>query len=237
MPSLRERLSELADRVCEIWETSGLTDDAGDVPPLLRDALAQWVDRLDHLQLGVRKPGVGNIELDALGEQGLRLLTDLARQATRINQPALATEIEQLCLPFALWIGRNGGEIRDLAPVVRALKDLVDRPARPQVKAQLFACCCELVDAASPTCQEHRDGDAHQAWRLLLLNRAIVATHSQNPDLMTAAFDAVAEHLPHDAQQFFTERMEQMAATDYPAQVRDLVRHYFLVHTQRSQLH
>jgi len=237
LPSLREQLQELTARVCEVWETSVAADDAIGHPQLLRDALSQWVDMLDQLQHGGHRHGAGRAELDTLGEYGLQLLEDLAAQAASLQQKALAIEIEQLCLPFALWIARNGGELRNLRPIVNALAALVDPPERPQMMAQLCACCCELVDAASPNCQEPEDSDAYPPWRQLLLNRAIIATHSRQPELMTAAFDAVVEHLPHDAQRFFTERMEQLATSDYPAPVHELVRRYFLAHAQRSRLH
>ena len=69
------------------------------------------------------------------------------------------------------------------------------------------------------------------------INRAIVATRSHNPELMEPAFDAIVECLPQEAQRFFAEGMEQMAIIDYPTQVRDLVRRYYLAHTQRRLLH
>ena len=48
---------------------------------------------------------------------------------------------------------------------------------------------------------------------------------------------ATVECLPQEAQRFFAEGMEQMAIIDYPTQVRDLVRRYYLAHTQRRLLH
>ena len=237
LPFLREQFRDLATQLGEAWESSGLSVDETDDPAVLRDAMSQLVGILEQVSGDKPEAQVNGAELNTLGEYGLHLLDELATLADQLDQPATATEIQQLCLPFAVWMARQGAEIRNLAPVVNGLAHFANQASQPQAMAALYGYCCELVDAASPACEEYQTGEAHQPWRLLLINRAIVATRSHNPELMEPAFDAIVECLPHEAQRFFAEGMEQMAVIDYPTPVRDLVRRYYLAHTQRRLLH
>ncbi len=234
---LREQFHDLATQVQEAWEASPQSSAEIDTPVLLGEALAQLVDMLRHIQGEMPAGGTNPAEINTLGEYGLHLIDELAQLAAGLDQPSLAMRIEQSCLPFALWIARNGGEIRNLAPVVNALAHYANAASHPQTMTQLYTYCCELVEAVSPTCEEQPNQDPRHPWRLLLLNRAIVATRSHNPELMEAAFDAVVEYLPNDAHRFFAEGMEQIAIIDYPDTVRDTVRRYFLAHGARRRLH
>ncbi len=237
LPYLREQIRELAAQLREVWEGPGPADDGTDDPALLSDAMAQLLGLLEQIDDGDAQTRISNAELNTLGEYGLHLLEDLAVLAGGLSQPALAAEIQQLCLPFALWVARQGGEIRNLSPIVNGLAHFANHASQPQAMAALYGYCCELVDAASPACEDHDKHEAHEPWRLLLINRAIIATRSHNPELMAPAFDAIAECLPGEAQRFFAEAMEQIAIIDYPPQVGDVVRRYYLAHTRRSMLH
>jgi hypothetical protein len=238
LPYLREQLLELAAQVRDAWDASDPPRAQIDSPTLLRDALSQLIDMLGHVQEARLAEEADPAEINTLGEYGLHLLDELAQLAAGLDQPTLATRIEQLCLPFALWIARQGGEIRSLGPVVNALAHYANAASHPQTMAALYTCCCELIEAASPACEEQASQGAQpHPWRLLLLNRAIVATRSHNPELMEAAFDAIVEHLPEEARRFFAEGMEQMAIIDYPDPVRDVVRRYFLAHGTARLLH
>jgi len=209
-----------------------------DTPTLLGEAMSQLIDMLDHIQGEVPDDAAGRAaEINTLGEYGLHLLEDLARLAVRLEQPSLAADIEQLSLPYALWIARRGGEIKHLAPVVNALAQFANQANQPQLMTGLYTQCCELIEATSPTCEDSASNDPGHPWRLLLLNRAIVATRSHNPELMEPAFDAIVECLPGDAQRFFAEGMEQMSIIDYPDHVREVVRRYFLTHAVPRRLH
>jgi hypothetical protein len=237
LPFIREQFYELATQLRELGDASGQVLEEVRDPAVLNDAMAQLLGILEQVSGDSPDARVSNAELNTLGEYGLHLFDELATLADQLDQAATAAEIRQLCLPFAVWMARQGAEIRNLAPVVNGLAQFANQASQPQAMAALYSYCCELVDAASPACEEYQTGEAHQPWRLLLINRAIVATRSHNPELMAPAFDAIVECLPHEAQRFFAEGMEQMAIIDYPDQVRDLVRRYYLAHTQRRLLH
>ncbi|MCB1772855.1 MAG: hypothetical protein KDI88_04515 [Gammaproteobacteria bacterium] len=233
---LRERLAALAAELADEAQTGVPADPSTSEPGQLCDALLQLIGLLSQLD-GERTEPTANIgELNTLGEYGLHLLEDLAAQARRIRQAA-ASDIEHLSLPFALWVARRGGEIRNLGPVVNALAYFANQNSRPAAMTTLYGQCCEIIEAASPASQENFVEQAAHPYRMLLLNRAIVATRSQNPELIEIAFDSVLDVLPNDAQSFFAEAMEQMALVDYPEYVRDIVRRYFVEHARPRRLH
>lgn len=234
---LRERLRELAAQVHDAWESSHRDPRDADDPRPTGDALLQLIDMLDHLQSEAQASGIGPAEINTLSEYGLQLLSELADTASRLDHPALAAEIEHMSFPYALWIARHGGEIRQLESVVNALAHFANQSSNPETMASLYCQCCEVLDATSPAAEEGAAGNPRHPWRLLLLNRAIVATRSHNPELMEPAFNAIVELLPNDAERFFAEGMEQMVAIDYPEHVRTVVRRYYLAHAVPRRLH
>lgn len=233
---LRERLAALAEELADDAQTDTTTGPSSSEPGQLCDALLQLFDLLGQLERDRTEPSAIVGELNALGEFGLHLLEDLANQARR-KRKAAAGDIEHLSLPFALWVARRGGEIRNLAPVVNALAYFANQNSRPATMTNLYAQCCEIIEAASPASQENFVEQPAHPYRMLLLNRAIVATRSHNPELIEIAFDSVLEVLPNDAQSLFAEAMEQMALIDYPDYVRDIVRRYFVDHARPRRLH
>ena len=235
---LRERFKELASLVREFYETTAVQGEDPDATLLLSDAMSQLVDILDRTQDDPESTTATTpSEFTTLGEYGLHLIEELGQLAAVSEQADLYREVEHLSLPFALWIARHGGEIRNLAPVVNALARFANQNTQPHTMASLYTCCCELIEAISPTCENPGSTDPNDPWRLLLLNRAIVATRSHNPDLIEPAYDAIVESIPDDAEQFFSEGMEQMTVIGYPSHVREIVRRYYLAHTRPKRLH
>ncbi len=234
---LRERLGELATQLTEFWETSGQSADEAENPPMLGEAVEQLFAVLAHIEDEIGAIAADTTEINTLTEYGLHLLEELANAARSLGQSELATEIEQLAVPLALWSARHGGEIRNLSPVVNAVAHFANQASHPHIMAELYTQCCELIDATSPTCEAAAVDNPRDPWRLLLINRAIVATRSHNRALMESAFDALLENLPSDAPSFFAEGMEQMTIIDYPDDVREVVRRYYLAHAVPRRLH
>jgi hypothetical protein len=233
---LRERLTELAAELADDVQAGSSQHPATGEPGQLCEALLQLIGLLGQLEREYQEPTAIVSELNTLGEYGLHLLQDLATQSRR-NPQAAGGDVEHLSLPFALWLARRGGEIRNLAPVVNALAYFVNQNSRPAIMITLYGQCCEIIEATSPASQENFTEQPTHPYRMLLLNRAIVATRSHNPELIEHAFDSVLDVLPNDAKAFFAEAMEQMALLDYPDHVRDIVRRYFVEYARPRRLH
>jgi hypothetical protein len=235
---LAERLPRLADALLKAWD-----DEEQDSmpPPVLCDALSQLLSVLaDHEQAGQTSGADARLGDTALAEMiayGIRLLGETGRRAQRLGLAEVAREYEALVLPLVLWGARHGAEIARLEPVVNSLAVLANRIREPRAMIRLVATMDQVVDAVSPAVSQSRDADKSAPWRILLLNRAIVATRTHRPELMEPAFDAIVEWIPEEANRFFTEGMEQMDVIGYPAPVRELMQAYYLRHGGDRTLH
>lgn len=229
---LVDRGRELCARVADAWEDQARSATG----PVGLEGVATGLDHLfamlQRLEDPVPPENGGRptaAELRDLAGFGIGLLAELADAARRLGMDAEAEAAARLTVPLSVLMARHGAELSALQPVVDALAMLANGLSDPAELAQLFGLMDEIVRAVSPAVAEDLDRTAPQRpWRILLLNRAIVATRSHRPALMVTAFDAVVEHLPEDAARFFEEGMAQMDALDYPPQVRAVMERYYL---------
>lgn len=240
---LAEQFEELCSPLLEAWDESE-SPEKGTSLPLLCKAMRQLIAVMRQLELGTddlnhQTDPLDNHELHTLGEYGVQLLSEIADWARHLHRTAQAEALEQLSLPLALWVARRGGELTALEPVVNCLAQLANHLQTPNELARLYGLIDEVLEAVNPAISQRYE-HSHEAgnpWRLLLLNRAIVATRSHIPRLMEPAFDTVVELLPADSERFFAEAMEQMEIIDYPEHVRELVKSYYMRHAQGRTLH
>ena len=94
------------------------------------------------------------------------------------------------------------------------------------------------VDATAPAIRQDLDkANPGRPWRILHMNRAIVATRTHQPDVMDEAFTVLTEHLPEDAAGFFSQGMEQMDLLNYPPHVREVMDRYYRKWSVNRSLH
>jgi hypothetical protein len=174
---------------------------------------------------------------DLLLTHGLRFIGELATLAERLNRPESARAAGALALPFACWMLRRGVELEAPELVVNAAAALANQLREPDELAVLHGLMTEIVDGVSPATIQRDLANPNRPWRLLLLNRAIVATRSHRTNLMVESFQAICEQLPDDAAEFFREGMGQMEALDYPAPVREVMERYYRIWCADQRLH
>jgi hypothetical protein len=228
---LVDRGTDLCERVADAWDDRAPRTAGSRNPDLVAAGLDQLFTVVHHLE----RPSpdapapLTPAELRELVGYGIGLFAELAACAREAGMEQAAGSAEALSLPFAVLLARHGAEIAVLEPVVNALAALANGLSDPAELARLYGLMGEIVNAVSPAVAQDPDRSApERPWRVLLLNRAIVATRSHRPALMEPAFDAVVEHLPEDAARFFEEGMAQMDALDYPPQVRAVMERYYL---------
>jgi hypothetical protein len=223
-----DRTQELRARVTEAWDDEGRGSGGPEVVAAGLDHLLGLVQRLDAPP-GQERGGLTAGELRDLASLGLGLYAELAAWARRLGLDRDALAIEALTVPFSVLLARRGAELSSLETVVDALAVMANGLSDPGELGQLFGLMGEIVNAVSPAIAQDPDRTSpRRPWRVLLLNRAIVATRSHRPALMATAFDAVVDHLPEDAARFFEEGMAQMDALDYPPHVRAVMERYYL---------
>ncbi len=212
------------------------------LPEQLRDyldedysrGLAQLLDRFEELFniiAGINlRADEGRIidaaEATEISDYGFVLLLKLVDLMERLDLPHRRREIEQISLVFARWTISYGGTINTLEPLVNAIAQLANLLQEKQALVEL----CELIDDIVAHCSTELmrddDEDAVRAWRLLHVNRGIVATRSHDLDAMKRAFDDFLRYLPSDATGFFAEGMKEMDALNYPDHVREVMEFY-----------
>lgn len=195
-------------------------------------AIALKVDR----EQGETGP-VTSDDVSQLGDYGLTLLTDLMAWAHQLElrERELDRDLESVVLAFTDWIVRHEGEIRTLEPIVDALAHQANRTRDPQELAALTHFMSRIVRGTSSFIkQDLEKGNPGRPWRVLNLNRGIVATRSHRPELMEAVFEEFARYLPEDAPQFFAEGMQQMDELNYPPHVRAVMARFFDRFTRRT---
>jgi len=228
--------ADMADEICEVWEGS---DEPS--PQLVKKAMLQLFDILERNTSDAPETDDHNLnpeEINELGEYGLTLLQEMSTFAADMGLQEIAEGLEDLCFPFAVWLARQECEIKMLEPVVNALARKANHIQDAALLKQLFSYLNEIIDSISPLItQDLEKTNPMRPWRILLINRAIIATRSHDTDLMKTAFDQLLDILPEDAPRFFEEGVEQMQMVDYPDHVIEVMQNYYLLHGTPKTLH
>lgn len=170
---------------------------------------------------------INDSEATEIGEHGFTLLLKLIDLMNKLDLPHKRKEVEQVSLIFARWTIRYNGRINHLQPIVNACAQLANILQDKEALKTLFNLMTEIADNCSTEIKQDLEAsDSMRPWRLLHLNRSIVATRTHDPDIMRAAFDELLMYLPHEADGFFAEGMKEMEALNYPAHVRTLMALY-----------
>jgi len=167
-------------------------------------------------------------EATEIGDHGFILLLKLVDLMERLDLPHRRKEIEQISLVFARWTMSYGGTINFLEPVVNAIAQLANLMQEKESLLALSDLIADVVEHCSLELKQDQDDDEEfRPWRLLHINRGIVATRTHDLDVMKQAFDEFLIYLPAEAQGFFAEGMKEMDALDYPPHVRKVMEFYF----------
>lgn len=184
--------------------------------------IASNVDR-DQGETGA----IAKDDVNQLGDYGLNLLADLAAWGQQLGLTDACLAIGKMSLATADWIIRHHGRIRSPEPVVNALAELANRTTdtgelegMARFMGNVIRACDDFIR------QDLEKNNPGRPWRLLQLNRGIVATRSHNLALMAQVFDELVRDLPEEAPRFFEQGMQQMAALDYPSSVREVMARY-----------
>lgn len=167
-------------------------------------------------------------EATEIGNHGFGLILKLIELMSHLDLPHRRKEVEQISLILARWILRYHGRINHLEPIVNACAQLANIIHDKDTLITLYDLMTQIIDSCSSDIKQDLDPcNQMRPWRLLHINRSIVATRSQRPDIMKTAFDELLIYLPNEANGFFAEGMKEMAAMDYPPHVREVMESYY----------
>jgi len=167
-------------------------------------------------------------EATEISDYGFVLLLKLIDLMERLDLPHKRKEIEQISLVVARWTISYDGTINYLEPVVNAIAQLANLMQEKEALLALSDLIADIVDHCSLELKkDHQDSEELRPWRLLHINRGIVATRTHDLEVMKRAFDEFLIYLPQEASGFFAEGMKEMDALDYPPHVRKVMESYF----------
>jgi hypothetical protein len=238
---LPERFVALSSELAGLYAASQPPDETDDdAPPQLAEAFARLAETLERLGQpdGAALDETPQETATELGEYALNLCQSALDRAGQLSAESLVEGFQTLTLDTALWVAGRGGWILTLEPVVNALAALANHTHDESRLAALFRIADKVRAAVTPAIRRDLEKtDPGRPWRLLNMNRAIVATRAHRPELMVAAFDDLVAEFPEDAPQFFAQGMEQMDRLNYPGQVREVMEKYYLAWSVKRALH
>ncbi len=231
-PTLAEadlRFNHAARDIIDTYDSRRPAETNQVTPVQLAEAIEQFVALMMRID---REEGeIGPITRDdatQIGDYGITLLTDLIAWASQLNLPVPRQDLEIVILASADWIMRHDGQIRTLDPVVNALANFSNRMHDPASLEPVTEFMSRVIHASAKLIKEDLEKtNPGRPWRVLHLNRGIVATRTHNPQLMEQVFEDLVRYLPEDAAAFFAEGMQQMEALNYPQPVRQVMGRFF----------
>ena len=204
-------------------------------PPLLTEEVLKCLDicqLVDAAEDAADNP-MPPEEVDELGTHALECLSDLGLWAYQLKLDDARATIEDIALDMAHWIVQHGGRIGVLEPVVNALTRQANAMQDPAALAALFnralviikSAAQETDDKGNPGKWDPDKGDPAQLqpWLCLHFNTAIIATRTQQPALMNAAYDLLETRLPRHCAAFFEEGLRETAKPVYGEPVRAMM--------------
>lgn len=169
-----------------------------------------------------------------LGEHGVNIAADLATWAERMELSQAKADVEKVAVGVALWVVRHEGEIRGLDLLVNAFAAQANATASEETLRVLYRAMQAVLEHAAPFFKQDLDkSNPGRPWRALNFNLAIVATRTQDAQLMHEAFDTLSRNLPEDAPGFFEEGLRQSDKPVYGPVVKNLMQEYFTRWTVR----
>jgi len=223
------RYRRAADVILETYAARAPARSSQVMPAQLDEGIARFLRMaLQIAETGPRAAHMDENDVTQLGDYGLTLVSDMVGWANQLDLRAPKHEFGFVIVSIADWIIEHGGQLRTLQSLVDALAAFANSTLDAQELTALAHFMGRVISAtATPITQDLEKTNPGRPWRILHLNRGIVATRTHNLALMSEAFDEIIAHLPEEAPRFFTEGMEQMVALDYPTPVRELMRRYF----------
>ncbi len=177
-------------------------------------------------------------ESSELTDYGLQLLQQLSIYAKQTGLVDNSQALEQLSLDFALLMLSYGVTLNTIESIVNVIARNANQMPQPQQLADYSQIVEKIIYATHTDIQQDLEKSHPQRpWRILLLNYGIICTRSHQPKLMHKAFALIIQHLPEDAQDFFTQGMEQMALLDYPTDIKQIMQYYYQQWTSTTTVH
>lgn len=251
-------ISEACDCVINAYEQVPVPseDEIHEVKPAqLAEALTQFIDIMQMIEIdyasnlivsnspekfSIKKDNsdeyqtLSSAEISEIGNYGLELMQNLGEWAENLDLPEEKHHLHAIMVVVALWVARRGGYLTTIETVVDTLATMANACYESHVLAELSDVMGELINAVSREVKQAGiSPDSLKPWRILNINRGIIATRTHDPQIMEPVFDQLVHNIPDDACMFFEQGMQQMEELEYPIHVRELMDRYYRRYSSR----
>lgn len=166
-------------------------------------------------------------EATELGEYAIYIVSGSEYMLQQAQKNSLAQHNNILLVGLALWIDDHGGEIAEPEKLVDIMAELANQTTDIEDMTAIFHILGNLINACSMTIKQDTDkSDTNRPWRVLNLNRCIVATRTHDPAIMEQAFTDLITNLAEDAADFFAQGIQQVRQPGYPQAARQVMQRY-----------
>jgi len=180
------------------------------------------------------KQHISTREATEIGEHGFTLLLKLIDLMEKLELPKKRKEIEQIALIFARWTIQHQGRLNHIEPLVNAFAHAANNMRQKKSLHALVEFMSMVIDACADNIKHDiEDSSLYRPWRLLLVNRGLIATRTYDIELIRQVFDELVLYLPQEATEFFDEGVREIENLDYPDSVRQIIQQY---HRQQPKI-
>ena len=215
--------------ILQTFDSRGTQSGGGATPAQLIEAITQFF--IIYEKLGNKHSENSLIKKDnisKIGDEAITCLNELGTWAERLDLPREKAMLDEIALAAAHWVIRHQGDIRSLEVIVDMLAAKANRTSDKAVLTSLFHVMNDVIVHTSPELQSDLDkSDPTRPWRMLNFNFAIVATRTNNKELMVSAFDTLGRNLPEDCPHFFEEGLKQSEKAEYGPEIKTMMTEYF----------
>ena len=171
-----------------------------------------------------RHGGHAPLGLEDAGEAVSSLLEDLARLESESRGARPDEGLATVVLGVALWALQHEVEIAFVEPVVNALAVRSNAARTREELAAAFGLAQGVIAHVAPVLSADLErSNPERPWRLLHVNLAITAIRTEDPAMMSYAFDALEHALPDERAGFFAEALALALAPGIAVEVRDAI--------------
>lgn len=232
---LQELFSKASEPIAQAFAENTVSGGGNVTPTQLIEAVEQFLlvfDKLDREQGEYSEILID--DASQLAEHATGCLMDLSVWAERFKLMREKQAMESIALGIAHWTIRHHGEVRILEPLVNALAVRANSTGSETDLRSTFLVIRDIIEHVSNGIRSDLDkSDPTRPWRIVNFNFAIVATRSQDPELMREAFETLSRNLPEDCPQFFAEGMQQVNRNDFKPAVKAVMEEFFARWTTR----
>ncbi len=193
--------------------------------PTLISSLVSIFDIANEIK---NKAGVLTVEeIGGIGEQAISIIDNLIYKLDT-KQSEAQHQLGQISLTMADWVVSHNAVLSNIHIVVDTLALLANTLQDKTQLAELSHFMTQIAHACSNDIINDLDNaNPSRPWRILNLNRGIVATRSHNLDIMNAVYPEIIKAIPMDAPGFFKEGMSEMLRLNYPDEIKELMQVFY----------